>query len=297
MSAYVDTKLDTLLARFFSETTVRSLLQQRCFTAPVLNEFLYLVKELKFPFTGNTYNDLFHFAFTYLSKNYRNEYVYKNAIAKNILLGKHSLNTSFMLQEVRVGSCKADTVVLNGTANVYEIKTELDSLDRLQHQIQTYLQVFDMVHVITFPGHSQKIQNFVPESVGLMELTKRNNISTIREAKSGKHEVSPAVLFDTLRKSEYQEIVREYYGEAPDVPNTQSYKVYKDLFIRINPARAHDLAVEQLKKRGNCVRLKNFIRDAPDYFKSLALNSSFSDQELEALKKLLSSELRINQSR
>ncbi len=124
----------------------------------ILNEFNYLTQNSGIPFSGNTYEDLFNFAFTHLQKNYRNEYIYKNAIAKNILLGKHSLNTSFMLQEFRIGHCKADTLVLNGTSNIYEIKSELDSLDRLQGQINTYSQVFDMVHVITFQARLKKLR-------------------------------------------------------------------------------------------------------------------------------------------
>jgi hypothetical protein len=57
----------------------------------------------------------------------RNEYVYRAAITKNILFGKHSIRTASMLNEVRSGDCKADVVILNGTASVYEIKSERDS--------------------------------------------------------------------------------------------------------------------------------------------------------------------------
>lgn len=47
-----------------------------------------------------------------------------NVIANKILLGKHSLNTSHMLSEFRVGYNKADVVIINGTSSVYEIKSE-----------------------------------------------------------------------------------------------------------------------------------------------------------------------------
>lgn len=51
----------------------------------------------------------------------RDEYVYRAAITHKILLGTHSLNTACMLNEFRVGVCKADVAILNGTATVYEI--------------------------------------------------------------------------------------------------------------------------------------------------------------------------------
>ena len=38
----------------------------------------------------------------YLGRNYRNEYVAKNTIINNILLGRHSVNTATMLNELKV---------------------------------------------------------------------------------------------------------------------------------------------------------------------------------------------------
>lgn len=77
--------------------------------------------------------------YSFLFKNYRNEYIYKNVIVNKILLGKHSLKTSQMLTEFRVGKCKADVVVLNCTSTVYEIKSELDSFNRLGKQLGVYM--------------------------------------------------------------------------------------------------------------------------------------------------------------
>ena len=87
--------------------------------------------------------------FKRLLREYRYEYIYKNAVAKKILLGKHNLNTAFMLTEFRADDCKADTVILNGTSYVYEIKTEMDSFDRLDRQISAYRKVFDYITVIS----------------------------------------------------------------------------------------------------------------------------------------------------
>lgn len=283
----VEKKADALVARFFSESTIRSFLHDTKSAQTFLSEFQYHFSQSDSPFQGGTYRDLFDFAYKYLLKNYRNEYIYKNAIAKNILLGKHSLNTAVMLQEFRIGKCKADTVVLNGTSNVYEIKSELDTLDRLQKQISAYLEVFDMVHVITFPGQSKKIQDVVPKCVGLMELTKRNSITVIREAKSGKQNILCATLFDSLRKSEYENIITSFYGEKPEVPNSLSYRECKKWFIQIPPDIAHDFAIEELKKRGNSVQLKDFVTDVPDYFKSLSLKAKFTQSETRNLSALL----------
>lgn len=92
-----------------------------------------------------------------LQKNYRYEYIYKNVIANKILLGKHSLNTAHMLTEFRVGKCKADVVILNGTSTVYEIKSEYDSFARLNQQIQAYLDIFDFINIITSNSQAEKL--------------------------------------------------------------------------------------------------------------------------------------------
>jgi hypothetical protein len=83
----------------------------------------------------------------------RNEYVYRAALTKKVLLGKHSLKTASMLTEVRAGECKADLVILNGTATVYEIKSERDTLARLVNQIANYKRVFATINVIASEEH------------------------------------------------------------------------------------------------------------------------------------------------
>src|SRR6266568_1535168 len=66
---------------------------------------------------------LFDAAFSLLKREgYRHEYIYKAALTHKILLGKHSLQTASMINEFRVGDCKADVAILNGTATVYEVK-------------------------------------------------------------------------------------------------------------------------------------------------------------------------------
>jgi hypothetical protein len=281
------TKIDTLIARFFSESVVRQLIKTR--SPSILREYHFLARKIGLTFKGTTFRDLFDHFYDHLLTNYRSEYIYKNAIANKILLGKHSLNTSFMLQEFRVDNCKADTVVLNGTSNVYEIKTELDSLERLKRQIKAYQKVFDMVHVIAHSSQLRKIEAELHENVGLMELTAKYSIKTIREAVSSKDYVEPETIFDSLRRCEYQSIVKQCFEDVPSVPNTEIYKIYKSYFRKLEPSVAHDLMVKELKKRGDVLGLKAFVRDVPPYFKAMALKSKFSKREIAGLAKLLNS--------
>lgn len=204
----------------------------------------------------------FDYVYNLLFKNYRNEYIYKNAIANKILMGKHSLNTSHMLTEFRVGKCKADAVILNGTSTVYEIKSEYDSFDRLENQIKSYMEIFDHINIITSEPQSEKVLSLLTEKVGILILTNRNTIKTVRSSISNKENIKLETLFDSLRKNEYVKIVKEFYGAAPNVPNTQIFKECKKLFCEIPVGIAHDLTIKNLR-RSNTKELKHFISEAP----------------------------------
>ena len=225
----------------------------------------------------------FDWIYNILFKNYRNEYIYKNAIANKILLGKHSLNTSQMLTEFRVGKCKADAVVINGTSTIYEIKSEFDSFARLENQVKAYYQIFDHINVITSNSQATKVKSILPNAVGIQVLTDRNTISTIRESKSNKKNINPDTLFDSLRKNEYVNVVEKYYKTVPNVPNTQIYRECKKLFCKIPPETAHDLTMNTLRKRNNTKVLKEFITKAPSSLSAYALSICSEKAKMRAL--------------
>jgi hypothetical protein len=154
------------LARIFSPLVLDSIASKghsSYLTETINNSSIYtqLDKDLSFA-------EFLNWIYDYLFNNYRNEYIYKNTIANKILLGKHSLSTSQMLTEFRVGKNKADVVVINGTSKVYEIKSEFDSIRRLENQIASYLQVFDHVNVITSEQQADKLRKELPEPVGIL---------------------------------------------------------------------------------------------------------------------------------
>ena len=243
-----------------------------------LNSRLFEQIDLSMPLA-----QFFDLIYMVLFKSYRNEYIYKNAIANKILLGRHSLNTSHMLTEFRVGNCKADVVVVNGTSAVYEIKSELDSFARLENQIQNYLKIFDYINVITSASQVNKLKSILPDKAGILLLTNRNTISTIRESKSNRKNTNPSILFDSLRKNEYVKAIKEYFGIVPDVPNTQIYKECKELFSKIPAELAHDLTINILRRRRNTRVLKAFIEEAPASLSAYAMSICSQKAKMRAL--------------
>ncbi len=76
--------------------------------------------------------------YSFMSRFYRNEYYYQNTLLNKLLIGKHSVNTTTALTQVPISKSKADFILINGKAVVYEIKTELDNFERLDTQIKVY---------------------------------------------------------------------------------------------------------------------------------------------------------------
>ena len=164
--------------------------------------------------------NLFDTAFSLLKRQgYRHEYIYKSALTHKILLGTHSLQTASMLNEFRVGECKADLAILNGTATVYEVKSERDSLSRLERQVAAYAPVFARVYVIAGEKHVDAVMDSVPNDVGVLRLENRYRISTLREAANRPERTSPAAIFDSIRTPEARMILVSRGIHVPDVPN------------------------------------------------------------------------------
>ncbi|MBW2164692.1 MAG: sce7726 family protein [Deltaproteobacteria bacterium] len=285
----IDPKYLPALGRLFTPIVMDSLEQKGY--SPYLSEVCANSGLLEKLDSSTTLGQFFDWVYRLLFKNYRNEYIYKNVLANKILIGKHSLNTSHMLTEFRAGKNKADVVILNGTTTVYEIKSQYDSFARLEKQIQSYFEIFDYINVITSPSHAKTLDTILPEKAGVLVLTDRNTITTIRKPKSNKENINPAILFDSLRKSEYMRIIKEYYGTTLDVPNTQIYRKCKKLYCEIPPDYAHELTVKILKGRNNSKILKDFIDKAPSSVSAYAISISGQEKKLQKIMALFDNKI------
>jgi hypothetical protein len=216
---------------------------------------------------------LFDAAFALLKREgYRHEYIYKAALTHKILLGVHSLQTASMMNEFRVGECKADVAILNGTATVYEIKSERDSLSRLERQVAAYATVFAKVYVIAAESHVQAVAKAVPEFVGIMRLNRRYHISTLREAIDQPERTSPSAIFDSIRTAEAQMILSSLGVAIPAVPNTQLNSVLRVEFVKLNPVLAHAEMVRVLKRTRNLLPLSSLVSQLPRSLQTAALS-------------------------
>lgn len=221
----------------------------------------------------------------------RDEYVYRAALTQKILMGKHSLNTACMLTEFRAGACKADLVILNGSATVYEIKSERDSLARLVNQISNYQKVFAAVNVIASTRHIDGILNVVSDDVGVLCLSDRYHIQVVRDAVDQPERVSPVAILESLRSSEALAVLGQLGASIQKVQNTKLRTMLRTEFAKQKPAAVHEAMVATLKRTRNLAPLRILIEQLPPSLHAAALSIQLQPNEHDRLVAAISTPL------
>lgn len=193
-------------------------------------------------------SDIFDLAFINLSKNYKNEYIYKNILAKNMFLKKHALSNATILFEFRVGKHKADCVIFNGHSTCYEIKTEFDNLKRLPEQLEEYGKLFDRVNVICAEAHLNAVLELAPKHVGIFKITDKCSFKEIRKAKVIENIINPRLLIQSLRRDEYVYIAERIIRKPVIINNTEIYKHCQEIMEDCDNKRLKYFFREAIKK-------------------------------------------------
>lgn len=164
-----------------------------------------------------TYLELYEKIYDILKREYRCEYVYLNEIFVNEILKNHKEDCC-VITELSINSSKIDLLCINGTTTAYEIKTELDSLNRLEKQLLDYTKAFDKIYVITYFEFVDKIKTFLEKDnllkkVGIKILQKDGKLKCIRKSKSFIKNFDRELIFRCLLKKE-REVFGNTYEEA-----------------------------------------------------------------------------------
>ena len=184
-----------------------------------------------------------------LQKKYRNEYYFKNMLLNKLLLGKHSVHTTTALSEMPIGKSIADFILINKKAEVYEIKTALDSLNRLEQQIEDYYKVFNHVSIVTDQSHVEKIKkHYSNSSVGIYVLTKRNTLHEVQKSTPYFENLDIESMYKFLRKPERTKVLKALNLSLPAYTDFTEYKVLLEVFKRCDIFDVYNLMLKQLKK-------------------------------------------------
>ena len=227
--------------------------------------------------------------YRFMSKTYRNEYFYQNTLLNKLLLGKHSIKTTTALTQIPINKSKADLILINGKAVVYEIKTELDTFDRLDSQLRDYYKAFNHVCVVSSESHYERAARMLADTpVGIYVLSRQNTISSTlkKEPIADNSSLDYTAIFKVLHKHEYESILLQYYGELPTVSQVFYYGECLKCFSQIPILEAYNMSLKQLKNR-NKISISEFEK-VPYELKSLIYFSKPSKLDWKALDGFLS---------
>lgn len=96
---------------------------------------------------------------------YPNEATIKANFIDKVLFPLNPANISIF--ELPIGNSRVDMCKVNGHSAAYEIKTDLDTFDRLEGQLSGYFDVFETVYVVTSEKRWQELPSYVPDACGI----------------------------------------------------------------------------------------------------------------------------------
>jgi hypothetical protein len=227
--------------------------------------------------------DIFQSVYEVLLQQYRCEYVFKNALTQKWFLSRHSMESSFVTDEFRVGENRVDLAVFSKTSVAFEIKTEFDSAARLPSQSLAYMKVFDLVYIVTTSTMLPKLEDWIPKTVGVLELRDAGNFKTVRSSESHANQTDLTAAFNCLRQSERISIVEQISKRKVEVPNSRVYTECKRRFRSLLPFEAQDHVVQHIRKRPYSAASVTLMREAPEALKHAALTLRATNQEIKQI--------------
>lgn len=218
-----------------------------------------------------------------LLKKYKNEYVFKNIVFKELILKNHKVNDCITIPEFNIGNSKADLAVFNGASTVYEIKSDIDTTGRLSSQMQDYMTFFEYLNVVISEKHIRNVEKIIPENVGIFILDEKNKLFHYKTAISNIDNITHKALFFSLRKKEYISVIKDVYGLIPVMPNTKIFAYCFDLFLKIDILDAYKLTLSYLKKRVLRNEHLDLIDNLPASLKCITIKSSYSKKKCDTI--------------
>ena len=232
---------------------------------------------------GEAISEIYHF----MNCEYRNEYYYKNTILNQLLIKKHDLYNTAALTELPIGDSKADFIMINGRGVVYEIKTDLDNLLRLENQIKDYYKVFSYVYVVVGNKQLPRVKEFLKDQkVGIYELTASGKLICRKKALCNKENLSYEAMFQVLRKAEFESILLKHFHKLPEVNSFQYYRECQKWLERVNIITLQKDVMRCLKAR-TLMLVENKLEEKVPYelrfyaYFSKRINSNY--QEIDTL--------------
>jgi len=175
---------------------------------------------------------------------------------RKMLRRYHADQSTLVLDELGLmhGACRADIAIINGRLIGFEIKSDKDSLSRLEKQIIAYNAVFDHIAIIISERHRLAVVQRVPKHWGIV-LTVRGKRGAIHFKTQRKSKINPGIspvsVAQLLWKREAIEILQNL-GPPPLLLKSPRAKLYRYL--------SKHLPLDQLKST-----VRTYLKNRPNW--------------------------------
>ena len=240
-----------------------------------------------------TYMNYLSWVYRYMLKNYRNEYIYKNELVNKHIYKHFGRTSSVAVNEFRVADAVADLALFNGESKCFEIKSDLDSPQRLSSQLDYYQRVFEQCYIMVPVETVADYQSLVDDRVGILTLRYCRNgqvsLNTERLAKPNET-VDIDVLMRSVRAEEYRWMVKQAYGRLPDVSDFEMFETCKDMLSHLNNEQLHTLFREAVKQRKS--KVSNLKKIMP-MFRQMSLSMNMNSGNMMKLENLYNKKIEL----
>ena len=174
---------------------------------------------------------------------------------RKILRRQHAHKDTLVIDELGLnhGKCRADIAVVNGQFVGYEIKSNNDSLRRLEEQVKSYSAVFDRVSIIVGNRYIDSIQDYIPDWWGVIVSARGPrgavNFDLIRKAQTNKN-IDPISIAKLLWRNEAEEILMQKKMPSKILRQPRAI-LYECLVDVLNTCELRKIVRKYLKNRRN----------------------------------------------
>ncbi|HEY4963921.1 MAG TPA: sce7726 family protein [Candidatus Saccharimonadales bacterium] len=154
---------------------------------------------------------------------------------------------------VKHGSCRVDIAVINGVMHGYEIKSDLDTLQRLHEQIAAYNSVFNQMTLVVGVKHVYEAMDMIPDWWGITIAKINTNevvtLSCIRKPENNDQQDSISIA-QLLWRDEALKILEET-NSIKGVSTKPRRIIYERLASILTPELLQEKVRERLCFRTN----------------------------------------------
>ncbi|MDP8208969.1 MAG: sce7726 family protein [Candidatus Electryonea clarkiae] len=265
------------LSSLFRTDMIRSLRTESKFD----RDFFARILCDNFSISVSSYSDLFENAYRILFWYYRSEYVFKNALFNKRVLNRNTTIVSSFITELRVEEHALDVLLPQSTELSIEIKSPLDGMNRINGQLESFKKVFPKLYVLTDYSKLHLVTAITPPEVGIIIFTNRYQFTLFRHATIDFKRLEKSVMFDTLRASEYVNVLPK--TDISQHPNTKRYNIAKSDFCNYDNKVAYDFFLAALIGRSPTIETAT-LKSFPHSIRLAVYNSRIPVPDISRIK-------------